>query len=236
MLAEINFCANRLQLPVKLPVEKQDIRREMVFAPRKMVFAGRLDTSEYSFSFARSGRLRFITKLDNGRGDKTLREYLEGLAKIKSTINTTDAYRIATNWCAAMEIDLPRLEREHPPIVRQQAFVPWEGSGNTNAEVPLPIFDVKWGDWAGPVIDIQISGATGELLILRQEDVSYSKRPASLINDMDKLLAIPDEEFLKMSPLEKSDLVIRFAAIHYSAMDNSSHDQTNAVSLQPEHK
>lgn len=230
MLAEINFCASRLQLPVNLPIKRQDIRNEMVFAPRRLIFAGRLDTEKYVFSFARSGRLRFITKLDNGRGNQTLREYLEGLSKIKSTINTNDAYRMATNWLAAMDIDLQRLEKEHPPIVKQQTFTSWPEEGEPSKKIPLPIFDVKWGDWARPVIDIQISGATGELLKLRQEDDSYSKRPASLIKDMDKLLAIPDEEFLKYSPLERSNLVVRFAAVHYPALDNQLADATNVVS------
>jgi hypothetical protein len=201
-----------------------------IVPPRVIGFAGRLDTDKYSFSFAKSGRLRFITKLDNGRGNKTLREYLESLAKTPSTINTNDAYRLATNWLAAMDVDLPRLEKEHPPTVKQQTFTSWAEEGKPTTEIPLPIFDVKWGDWTRPVVDIEISGATGELLKLRQEDDSYSKRPASLIKDMDKLLAIPEEEFLKYSPLERSNLVVRFAAVHYPPLDNQLRDATNAVS------
>ena len=216
MLAEINFCAGRLRLPADMPIQEQDLRAEAVSSPQVIGFAGRLDTDKYSFTFAKDGRLRFIIKLENGRGDKTLREYQEGLAKVKSTINSADAYRIATNWCSAMEIDLRRLEKEYPPMTRQQTFVPWADSGNTGARVPLPIFDVKWGDWARPVVDIQISGDTGELLKFRQEETTYSKRPASLIKDMDKLLAIPDEEFLKYSPIERSNLVARFSAVDYS--------------------
>jgi hypothetical protein len=234
MLWEINYCSERLRLPTDLPVKEQDLRAESVFPPSVIGFAGRLDTSKFSFSFAKSGRLRFITKLDDGRGNQTLHEYLEHLSQVKSTINTNNAYRIATNWLAAMEIDLPRLEKEHPPAVRQQTFVPWAGFATNNAETPLPIFDVKWGDWARPVIDIQISGATGELLKLRQEDDSYSKRPASLIKDMDKLLAISDEEFQKYSPSERSNLVVRFAAVQYPALTKPSFPETNSVSPVPQ--
>jgi len=216
MLAEINFCSGRLYLPADLPIEEQNLRAEAVFSPRVIGFAGRLDTDKYSFSFAKDGRLRFITKLNNGRGDKTLREYLEGLAKIPSIINTNGAYRIATNWLTAMDVDLQRLEKDHPPIVKQQTFMSWAEDSKPSTEIPLPIFDVKWGDWSQPVIDIQISGATGELLKLRQEDDSYSRRPASLIKDMDKLLAIPDEQFLKYSSEERSNLVVRFSAVSYS--------------------
>jgi hypothetical protein len=66
-------------------------------------------------------------------------------------------------------------------------------------------------------------------LKLRQEDDSYSKRPAALIKDMDKLLAIPDEEFLKYSPTERSNLIVRFAAVHYPPLDNAASPATNAV-------
>ncbi len=48
---------------------------------------------------------------------------------------------------------------------------------------------------------------------------------------MDKLLAIPDEEFLKYSPQEKSNLVARFSAVTYPPITGESHGsltQTNA--------
>jgi hypothetical protein len=190
------------------------------------------------------------------RGTQSLREYQEQLAQIKSTINTNDAYRIATNWLLAMDVDLLRLEKDHPSTIRQQSLIPWSENekirvdvggnislvGNTNKEIPLPLFNVDWGNggqdkWGhpmGPVVDIMISGINGELLKLRQEDDSYSKRPVSLIKDVDKLLAIPDEEFLKYSPLERSNLVVRFASVHYPASTNelrNSHFQTNAPAI-----
>jgi len=143
MLAEINFCAGRLHLPAGLPIKEQNLRAEAVFPPRIIGFAGRLDTDKYSFSFAKSGRLRFITKLDSGRGNQTMREYLEGLAKTPSIINTNEAYRLATNWLAAMDVDLQRLEKEHPPIVKQQTFTSWAEDGKPSTEILLPIFDVK---------------------------------------------------------------------------------------------
>jgi hypothetical protein len=81
MLVEINFCAGRLNLPDQLPIKESALRAQAIFPPRVIGFVGRLDTEKYSFSFAKDGRLRFITKLDNGRGNQTLREYLEGLSK-----------------------------------------------------------------------------------------------------------------------------------------------------------
>jgi hypothetical protein len=66
MLAEINFCASRLHLPVDLPIKEQDVKAAVFPPSRAISFAGRIDTKDYSFTFAKSGRLRFITKLEDG--------------------------------------------------------------------------------------------------------------------------------------------------------------------------
>jgi hypothetical protein len=215
MLAEINFCADRLHLPVKLPIEKKDIQREMVFLPRNHVFAGRIDADGYVFSFAKTGRLRFIVNLKYERGDKPLRPYLEELANVPTTIDTKGALRLATSWLSALDVDLDRLEREHPSSVRQASFRSWAEDGKPSRDVSLPIFDVKWGDWDKPAVDVQVSGSTGELIKLRQEDVSYSRRPEVLIKNADELLAIRDEDYAKYSALDQSNLVMHFESVQY---------------------
>jgi hypothetical protein len=187
MLAEVTFCARQLQLPVDLPIKQQDIRMQFIPHPRVIGFAGRIDIGDYSFSFAKSGRLRFITSLKDDRGNSPLPEYLERLSRINSSIDTSGAYRIATNWLMAIDIDLQRLEREKPVKVEQQFFISTLDGGRTNVHVPLPLFSLQWGDWRqvrpgwgdmeAPAIRITISGTNGGLLILRQENDSYSKRP-----------------------------------------------------------
>ena len=226
MLLEVNHCASRLHLPVALPLKEEEVK-VFVFHPRAIGFAGRLDTTNFSFSFAKSGRLRFITRLENGyqalsttklQGDLKTSEFLPQLTAVRSVINTNEAHRLATNWLASIEVDVERLERIHAPEAKQWLLLD---------RMPLPIFTVDWGKFSGlggpayrisgPAIRVMIAGDTKDLLYLRQEEDSYSKRPAALIKDMDKLLAIPDEEFLKYSPLERSNLVARFAAVDYAA-------------------
>jgi hypothetical protein len=247
MLAEINYCASRLHLPIDLPVKESDIRVAMVDNPsvhshlqRRPIeygFSGRIDTSKYTFSFPAGGglhpnpgKLRFIIRLDNGyeaysttkiQGDLPTREFLPQLVGIHSTIDTNDAYRIATNWLTAIDVDVQWLQKEYPVTVRQQFLTDYG---------PLPIFDVRWGagredKWGhpkSPVVDITIASDTRELLHLRQNDDSYSKRPFVLIKDMDKLLAIPDVEFLKYTSEQRSNLVVRFSAVTYPALTNES--------------
>lgn len=213
------------------------VRSSLQHRPTEYGFAGRIDTSKYMFSFPAGmslrphpGKLRYIIRLDNGfqaysitktQGDLPTRDFLPQLVGIDTTIDTNSAYQIATNWLAAVDVDVQRLEKEQPVTVEQH-FLRDYG--------PLPIFEVSWG--GKPAVSIWIAGDTKDLLRLRQEDDSYSKRPFALIKDMDKLLAIPDAEFLKYSPQDKSNLVARFAAVTYPPLTNELHgslSQTNAL-------
>lgn len=147
--------------------------------------------------------------------------YWEGLTRKKSLIDTNGAYRLATNWLAALEVDVPRLEREHRSTTTQFKWM------NT---APVPLFEVTWDNGGKrlsngqlssiPSISVLISGDTGELIHLRQDDDSYSKRPVALVKNMEKLLAIPDDEFLKYTPEQRSNLVAEFAAVQYPAITN----------------
>ena len=256
MLLEVNHCASQLRLPLTLPLTEQDVK-VMVFHPKTIGFAGRLDTTSYSFSFAKSGRLRFITRLDSGyqaysttkaQGNLETTKFLPRLAGIPSAINTNEAYRIATNWLASIEVDVQALEKAHAPKTEQLLLL---------GKTPLPIFTVDWGTFQppsrprfrssgsppagglaqprpqimGPTVRVMIAGDTKDLLYLRQEDDSYSKRPATLIKDVDSLLAIPDAEFLTYSTLERSNLVSRFAAVDYATPKSGL-----AFPAQPERK
>ena len=242
MMAEVNFLAGKLQLKEHLPIRGQDTIAQRALEPGTKGFTGGIDTLNYSFGFAHSGRFRVITKLEDDhyqsmglyRGNQSMEEFIERLSQIKSTINTNDAYRIATNWLALMDIDVDQLQRKNPLKIQQEYF-----QSEKSGEIPLPLFHVEWGeegrDGLGhtklPMIKIMISGINGELLSFYQRTDSYSKRPSILIKDLDKLLAIPDAEYLKYSPLERSNLVARFAAITYPTSTNELHSlssQTNA--------
>lgn len=163
MLAEINHCASRLHLPIDLPIQKSDIRRALVDNPYIRIqaqnlpiedgFGGVIDTDHYSFSFPpglsfdpKPGKLRFITRLDNGyqaystskyQGDLATADFLPQLAGIHLLLNTNSAYQLATNWLADMDVDVQRLNKEQPWTVQQEHW----------GDEALPIFDVIWGEW-----------------------------------------------------------------------------------------
>jgi hypothetical protein len=227
MLMEINHCASNLQLPVSLPLQEQDIRKSFIPEPGLMGVGGRFDFDNYSFSFAtrlgeKETKLRYITNIRHPYhsmkgGSPEMNAYLEGLTHTKSLIDTNGAYRMATNWLERLEVDVPKLNAERPLTITQMKWMNrW----------PTPIFEVTWANNGGqlsngmpdpiPGIIVMISGDTGQLIHLRQEDLSFSKRPPALIKDLEGLLAIPDSEFLEYSAEQRSNLVARFAAVNYS--------------------
>lgn len=228
MLMEINHCAARLQLPMKLPFREQDIRKTFVPRPNPPFqgVSGRFDFDHYSFSLATSygetaTKLRFIINRQHPYysmrgGTPEMNAYLEGLTNKKSLIDSNGAYRMATNWLERMEVDVPKLNSERAWMVTQFKVM------NRTA---TPIFEVTWANDGKPssngmtnpipAISVLIAGDTGELIHLRQEEITFSKRPEVLIKDLDKLLAISDSEFSQYSAEQRSNLVHRFAAVEY---------------------
>ncbi|MDE3066633.1 MAG: hypothetical protein KGJ60_03680 [Verrucomicrobiota bacterium] len=235
MLAEVNYFASRLHLPIRLPIETSNLTTVTIFDPRFRArlegratiygFGGVVGTRHYLFCFPAGplshpspAKLRFIMRVDtNGFQvySTTLpdAEFFSRVIGVHSVIDTNGAYQLASNWLEAVGVDVERLQREHPVIVRHLRMV--DGS-------LLPLFHVYWGPKTNTVIDVMLTGANKSLLYLRQNDDSYLGRPFSLIKDADQLLAIPDSEFLKYSPEQRSNLVSRFAAVQYSSIAQPS--------------
>ena len=121
-----------------------------------------------------------------------------------------------------MDVDVRLLERDHPHVTRQREILSRSNGTNPLAFVPLPLFDVRWCAGGDSIAEIPILGGSGEFVAIRQEDVSYSRRPAKLLKNTEKLLAISDDEFFGYSAEQRSNLVARFTAVRYSSESNRS--------------
>jgi hypothetical protein len=213
MINEVTFCAKRLDIQIGA-VSSAEVSN--VGAPRLEGFSGSVRANGYVFSFLDDGRLRFITRV--GRFEKLPIEDLQRkLAAMRSVIGTNEAYSLATNWLAAMSVDVTALEKSQRPMIEQQWCFPF-GQYTSSKDAPhilLPIFDVTWGKPDDPAISVKIFGPTKELLELRQNDDTFSRRPKDLITNAEGLLAIPDADFLKMSEVQRTNLFLRFAVVKY---------------------
>jgi hypothetical protein len=218
LLIEANFCAKRLDLPVKEPILASDLTYELIAPVTTLKFGGaggRIDAGGYSFSEGHHLHC-FITKV-NPFGDISTAEENRVLSRSKSLIDTNGAYRLATNWLMQIEVDVAKLERENRVQIRQRSWLPDAGS----PAQPLPVFELRWGNLMYPKVLVSIDGRNKQLLYIRLHDQgSFSKRPVDLIKNITNLLSIPDDTFIKYSALQRSNLVAQYCGIVDSSVTN----------------
>lgn len=220
MLAEANFFAEKTCLPRNHPIVEQDMRPGgHVSPPRLMGFGGSLLTDDYFFGFGKGGLANFKKRGFEPDNETMIRERNFRFAELPSSIGTNEAYQLATNWLAAIDVDVRALEKKYPPKVTQRKFYPDAKGLNDLGErtLILPIFDLQWGsipissggkEYPMPALSLTIFGPTKELIEFHLMDRDLSRRPVP-IKDFEKLLAIPDSQFGMFSISQKGDLVTR---------------------------
>lgn len=217
MLGEINHCTDKLGLPGPA-IRQDDVSTFYVTHPLLTGFGGTVETENFSFSFFKSGILRQIVRIH--KFDRSpRREVLLNLSRLSSVIGTNDAYRLATNWLHAIDVNAFALERRYGHHVEQTFFYGdrERPSSSGRRVVLLPIFHVTWGNERDPAVTVSIYGPTRELLAIRQSDDSFSQRPRNLLTNVSDLLNISDAEFVSYSAIERDRLVQRFATTHLTA-------------------
>jgi len=213
MVVEANYFAKKLKLPPPYPIHENDIVKYNVTAPfysrientnlptpatrllaSTFVAGGFIETTNFVFSFTRGYLWDVINRVKH---DERFDLYPEW-AKTPSLIDTNGAYQLATQWLAAVGIDVGALEREYAPKVEQQWYWNQPGlsiyhqPGDTNKTM-LPIYNVTWGtNWTQYPARVQILGTTKELMVLNFSEFSVSRRPRLVITNAIALSNIPD--------------------------------------------
>ncbi len=212
MLDEVNLIGPRLNLPVRFPLHREDLKRSAFAPPDLNWSSGNISVENWAFAFSHAGRLCFIENIGVFRAWNKLGvgKRNEMLLKHPSLINLNDALTMATNYLERMHVDVMALEKEMPILAVQQHH--W-------SKEPLPLFEITWGIHPKPAPDdpilprlkIMIDGSKKELVEIRLEDDSISQRPPGLLKNRDELLKISDDEFLKYSDQQRKDLVAKFS-------------------------
>ncbi|HUA67660.1 MAG TPA: hypothetical protein VMA13_03855 [Candidatus Saccharimonadales bacterium] len=208
MLSEVNFLSDRLNLPTPHPITSDGLQMVHLSDYHLSQFEGGFEAGNYAFDFSESGRLHYISKVTEPGGFSFF-DYQRTLRSTNITLTTNEAYRVAASWLRSVDVDLTRLERDHPVTVTLRAQT------RVGEHIQVPLYWVDWG--SNPTVEVLLSAVTGDLLWLRQEDDSYSRRPVGLIRNVDRLLAISDLEFSRYNSEQRTKLVYDFAAIHYSS-------------------
>ena len=217
MLGEGNFAAERLHLPEPLPIQAKAVRATNVNPPLRgglgsfetdlffYGFPGKGDSLALTNSegtvvhFPERGKLAYIEKKEPFKDyGGSLEQSLESLAKLRSQIDTNGAYTLATQWLAAISVDVKSLESRYrsqvtqmsycsPPLTPDQAMEMTKDKSLPPGHkmVNLPIFDVTWGGTAdqNPPVWVQVFGVKKELIRLRMEDTTFLQRAPIVITN-----------------------------------------------------
>jgi len=176
------------------------IPREQRLWAIKIGVNGTIETTNFFFSF-NHGRIWDVQRLS----EHTVGRYAHNLDELvgkSSLIDTNGAYQLATQWLAAVDIDVTALERQFPHTVNQLHYLP---RAATN-EVVLPLYYVDFG--LRPIhrnspVEVEILGATKELQELIINDLSFSRRPAMLIPNALDLIRATDPPLTQLKLLPK---------------------------------
>jgi hypothetical protein len=206
MLARASRWAQALRLPIKLPIMRSDLLGTYVGIPDNLQLGGRLDMGDYSFCFAGNTGPQCVYRLKPftypGAGAKDL-------MASTTVIRANEAYQLATNWLTAIALDVRELERTNAVEVQQE--IDWSGTGRRKGL--LPFFDVRWGPRDHAKVEIRIDGRNRQLRHVRLEDASFLPRQEQSLEEREKLLCIPDDRFLALTPAQLDALVAEFAPV-----------------------
>ena len=130
---------------------------------------------------------------------------LDELVGKPSLIDTNGAYQLATQWLAAVDVDVAALEKASGPLIKGGHSINqlhYLVQGATNA-VTLPLFYVDFGSkhypasdnlkaFDKPLVSVEVLGTMKELQELEINDPSFSHRPLLLITNALDLICTPD--------------------------------------------
>lgn len=212
MIAEANFFTERVGLEIEHAIVESDVRDgSHVERPRPNDFGGSIVTRSHFFGFGRGHLANFHTLEPTPLTDAAVLDRNVRLSKLTSVISTNGAYALATNWLNSLEINVPELERKYRLNVFQWRYYPPD---STNKVVMLPVYQVEWRGSLSKrrpremaIVTVTILGSTKQLIEYHVLDDLLFTRRAIKISDLESLLSVPDVEFLKWTPVQRSNLV-----------------------------
>jgi hypothetical protein len=110
LLPEADYHARRLNLPCPSLLERTNLVEFVVLGGKERL-AGYVATTNYIFHFREWGQMDYIEKRRPSGVDAHIREYFDELARQPSDVSPKEAHQLATQWLAAMEVDVATLEK-----------------------------------------------------------------------------------------------------------------------------
>jgi hypothetical protein len=164
------------------------ISREQRLKALEIGAMGTIETTNFEFMFY-NGKLWQVMRLSEHHVEYYAHDFDKLLGK-PSLIDTNGAYQLATQWLAAVDVDMTRLDKLKWTLNQLHYLA----RGATNY-VTLPLYYVDFGSkhyaasnnlkaFDEPLVSVEILGATKELQDLIIYDRTLSRRPLLLITNV----------------------------------------------------
>ena len=173
-----------------------NIPREQRLRALKIGIGGRIATTNFEFGFE-NGKLCRVTRMSEPQVEYYAHD-LDKLVGKPSLIDTNGAYQLATQWLAAVDVDMAALNKLKWKVSQLHYLL----RGATNY-VTLPLYYVDFGNkhspasgnlhaFDEPLVTVEVLGTTKELQDLEIKDLAYSRRPLVIITNALDLIRTPN--------------------------------------------
>jgi hypothetical protein len=190
-------------------IYNSNIPRETRLRALKIGADGSIETSNFVFIFHGPGRIREVMRITEHGLERYARN-LDQLVGKPSLITEAQAHELATQWLAAVDVDVVALDKQKW-VIHQLRYL---AKGASNA-VALPLYHVDFGsihyhfgtnapnmqDFDEPMVRVEILGTTKELQDITINDSTFSRRPLLLITNALDLVRMHDPPSKKLESL-----------------------------------
>jgi hypothetical protein len=178
MVNEANRLCGELGLPEKLPIQRSNLTKIWIdtpFVSERLGRFGTICTENYTYTARCANKLASISRytLDEHRDLYHLKMRWR---MPRASIDTNAAYAMATQWLAAVSVDVKEIERNYRPVVHL-----WD----LGHEV-VPLYTVQWikGDnHLDSAATVEVLEPERSLRQLSVERPEYFKRPRLLATE-----------------------------------------------------
>jgi hypothetical protein len=202
VLQEANRVATELGLPEKLPITEADLVGRFInaFGYAHVTKAiGNVTTRNYTYYLSQGNKFSY---LEGTHQDADCRQYQRLYTWPLSRMDTNQAYQLATQWLAAVSMDVAALNRDCSVVVKPDRDYVHPPQGKF-----VPVYYVYWrkrNTQAGRVADVpagvRVFTPNNTLLQLRVEDPEYILRAPMVFTNLHFLLSQTNEPVPSKTP------------------------------------
>ena len=181
VIEEANQVAQELNLPEQLPITKTNLIEAHIAPPRMAkIGIGNITTSNYVYYISVGDKFSFLVRTHlEAEYSQLQKQYLWPMSRM----DTNAAYQLATQFLAAVSMDVKALNRDCDLTIR--AFTP-EGKNGSHF---VPVYWVSWGKDGKPIASVELFEPTKTIRQMHVNKSEYILRKPLEITNLDYLLS-----------------------------------------------